>query len=96
MGERRLIVSLRIHGGIRTVLWQVASCASRMSEVQINPGPMEYIILNVGATAKSAINRDSQDLLRQACDYRTDLCMSGIAPGRRRPLARDLIGLVQK
>jgi len=47
----------------------------------INPGPMAYLILNVGQTEKAQINRDSQELLKEACGYRSDLCIKGITPG---------------
>jgi hypothetical protein len=40
----------------------------------INPGPMAYIILNVGESEKAQINRESQDLFKEACSYRTNLC----------------------
>jgi hypothetical protein len=42
----------------------------------INPGPMSYVILNVGETEKAQINRQSQDLLKEACAYRRDLCFT--------------------
>jgi hypothetical protein len=41
----------------------------------INPGPMAYIILNVGETEMAQINRESQNLLREACAARADLCV---------------------
>ena len=46
----------------------------------INPGPMAYLILNVGETEKAQINRDSQELLKEACVYRSDLCIDGVTP----------------
>jgi hypothetical protein len=48
----------------------------------ISPGPMACIILNVGETEKAKINGDSQDLLKEACTYRSSFCMDGITPGR--------------
>ena len=33
----------------------------------INPGPMAYLILNLGATEKAQIDRDSEDLWKEAC-----------------------------
>jgi hypothetical protein len=47
----------------------------------INPGPMSYIILNVGENEKAQINRDSQELLKEACAYRSDFCIPGVTPG---------------
>lgn len=47
----------------------------------INPGPMAYLILNVGETEKAQINRDSEELLKEACAYRSDLCIEGVTPG---------------
>jgi hypothetical protein len=35
---------------------------------------MGYIILNVGTSEKAQNNRESQDLLKEACSYRADLC----------------------
>jgi hypothetical protein len=46
----------------------------------INPGPMAYLILNVGETEKAQIDRDSQELLKEACAYRSDLCLKGVTP----------------
>ncbi len=46
----------------------------------INPGPMGYIILHVGEAEKARINRESQDLLKEACASRADLCLPGITP----------------
>ncbi len=43
----------------------------------INPGPMAYLILNVGQAEKAQINRDSADLLKEVCAYRNDLCFQG-------------------
>ena len=40
----------------------------------VAPGPMGYIILNVGTSEKAQNNRESQDLLKEACSYRADLC----------------------
>jgi hypothetical protein len=47
----------------------------------INPGPMAYIILNVGASEKAQINRESEELLKEACSYRRDLCIPAVTPG---------------
>lgn len=46
----------------------------------INPGPMAYLILNVGQTEKAQINNDSAELLKEACAYRSDLCIKGVTP----------------
>jgi len=43
----------------------------------INPGPHAYIILNVGDAEKEQINRESQDLLRELCAYRSYFCEEG-------------------
>lgn len=48
----------------------------------INQGPMGYLILNAGEAEKAQINRESADLLREACLVRTDLCMPGLTPGK--------------
>ncbi len=48
----------------------------------INPGPMGYIILNSGEAEKAAINRASQELLKETCAYRADLCLEGITPDK--------------
>ena len=45
----------------------------------IGSGPMAYIIVNVGETEKARINRESQELLRDACAYRSFLCLRGKA-----------------
>jgi hypothetical protein len=45
----------------------------------INQGPMGYMILNVGETEKGQINRASQDLIKEACKTRADLCLAGVA-----------------
>jgi hypothetical protein len=47
----------------------------------INPGPMAYLILNVGAAEKAQINHDSQELLKEACAYGSGFCMDGVTPG---------------
>ncbi len=47
----------------------------------INPGPMAYLILHVGETEKAQINRESQELLQEACAYRSDFCLKGVTPG---------------
>ena len=47
----------------------------------INPGPMAYLILNVGETEREQINRDSAELLKEACAYCSDLCIKGVTPG---------------
>jgi hypothetical protein len=41
----------------------------------INPGPMAYIIQNIGEAEKAKINNESQALLKEACDYRQDFCV---------------------
>jgi hypothetical protein len=43
----------------------------------INPGPQAYIILNVGETEKAQITRESRDLLRELCAYRSYFCADG-------------------
>lgn len=47
----------------------------------INPGPMAYLILNVGQTEKAQINNESAQLLKEACAYRSDFCIEGVTPG---------------
>jgi hypothetical protein len=47
----------------------------------INPGPMAYLILNVGATEKGQIDRNSEDLLNEACAYSSGFCIKGVTPG---------------
>jgi len=47
----------------------------------INSGPMGYLILNVGQAEKAQINQDSQDLFKEACAYRSELCIPGLTPG---------------
>ena len=41
----------------------------------LSPGPMGYIIVNVGETEKARINSEEQDLLKEACNSRPDLCL---------------------
>ncbi len=41
----------------------------------VNSGPMGYVIVNVGDAEKARINRDSQSLLKEACSYRSYLCL---------------------
>jgi hypothetical protein len=53
----------------------------------INPGPMAYLILHVGETEKAQIDRDSEDLLKEACAYSSGFCIKGVTPGH---LARGL------
>lgn len=43
----------------------------------IGSGPMAYVILNVGEAEKARINRESADLLADACRYRSFLCLDG-------------------
>lgn len=43
----------------------------------INPGSHAYIIVNVGETEKAQINRESQDLLRELCAYKSYFCSEG-------------------
>jgi hypothetical protein len=47
----------------------------------INPGPMAHVILNVGATEKAQIDRDSEGLLKEACAYSSGFCIKGVTPG---------------
>lgn len=42
-----------------------------------NAGPHAYMIVNVGETEKAQINRESKDLIRDLCAYRSDFCMNG-------------------
>jgi len=44
----------------------------------INPGPMAYLILNVGQVEKTQINSDSANLFKEACGFRSDLCIKGL------------------
>lgn len=43
----------------------------------VNPGPHAYIILNVGETEKAQINRESQNLAKELCTYRSYFCTDG-------------------
>lgn len=45
----------------------------------INAGPHAYMILNVGDAEKSQINRESQDLIKDLCAYRSNLCIDGVS-----------------
>jgi uncharacterized protein YndB with AHSA1/START domain len=45
----------------------------------INAGPHAYMILNVGEAEKTRINRESQDLIKDLCAYRSNLCIDGIS-----------------
>lgn len=44
----------------------------------IAPGPMGYIIVNVGQDEKAHINQESQELVKEACAYRADLCLDDL------------------
>jgi len=41
----------------------------------LSPGPMGYIIVNVGEAEKARINSEERDLLQEACHSRPDLCL---------------------
>ncbi len=45
----------------------------------IGSGPMAYVIVNLGETEKARITQDSQELLKDLCEYRAALCLSGTA-----------------
>jgi len=47
-----------------------------------NAGPHGYMIVNVGETEKAQINRESQDLIKDLCAYRANLCLDGIPAAR--------------
>jgi hypothetical protein len=51
----------------------------------INPGPHAYAILNVGETEKAQITRESQDLLKELCAYRSYFCADVESPKRSDP-----------
>jgi hypothetical protein len=40
----------------------------------INSGPHAYMVVNVGEAEKAQINRESQDLLKELCAYRSYFC----------------------
>ncbi len=44
------------------------------------PGPHGYMIVNMGAAEKAQINQDEQDLIKEACAYRADFCMTAPKP----------------
>jgi hypothetical protein len=48
----------------------------------INTGPHAYMILNVGEAEKTHINRESQDLIKDLCAYRSNLGIEGAAAAR--------------
>ena len=51
----------------------------------INAGPHAYMILNVGEAEKTQINRESQDLIRDLCAYRSNLCIEGASAEHSHP-----------
>ena len=50
----------------------------------INAGPHAYMIVNVGETEKAQINRESEDLIKDLCAYRSDLCIETASKARLR------------
>jgi len=44
----------------------------------ISPGPMGYIIVNVGEVEKARINSEERDLLKEAGNSRPDLCLKAL------------------
>lgn len=42
-----------------------------------NAGPHAYMIVNLGEAEKAQINRESQDLIKDLCRYRSNLCLQG-------------------
>lgn len=47
----------------------------------ISPGPMAYMIVHAGMSERAGINAESESLLKEACEFRASLCMSGVTPG---------------